>query len=397
MMLKDKYDVIVVGAGPAGSVTARFAAENGASVLMLERDREPGIPVRCAEGVSHEGIAPFIEIDESWIAAKIDVACLHAPDGTNAKMYNNGAGYILERRLFDKALCDVACRHGAELLTKADVIGLLWEKDKISGVKYRYFGKIHEIRCDLVIGADGVESRVGRWAGIKTAVRLEDIDTCVQYTLSGLKVEEGCVDFYFGNDIAPGGYIWIFPKSKNSANVGIGVAGHLSHKKGPQEYLNEFIEKTYPDVKKTYTVCGGVTTSATLKEIVRDNILLVGDAARQVNPLTGGGIAQGMIAGSIAGKVAAEAVRTGKFDKKFLKKYRKEWDKRLGRTQKTMFKMKEKFMFMGDDRFNKIAKICKNIPKEKFSLKALFTEAVKGDPKLMADVAKAFVVSKLKK
>jgi len=396
-MLKDKYDVIVVGAGPAGSVTARFAAENGASVLMLERDREPGIPVRCAEGVSHEGIAPFIEIDESWIAAKIDVACLHAPDGTNAKMYNNGAGYILERRLFDKALCDVACRHGAELLTKADVIGLLWEKDKISGVKYRYFGKIHEIRCDLVIGADGVESRVGRWAGIKTAVRLEDIDTCVQYTLSGLKVEEGCVDFYFGNDIAPGGYIWIFPKSKNSANVGIGVAGHLSHKKGPQEYLNEFIEKTYPDVKKTYTVCGGVTTSATLKEIVRDNILLVGDAARQVNPLTGGGIAQGMIAGSIAGKVAAEAVRTGKFDKKFLKKYRKEWDKRLGRTQKTMFKMKEKFMFMGDDRFNKIAKICKNIPKEKFSLKALFTEAVKGDPKLMADVAKAFVVSKLKK
>ena len=396
-MLKDKYDVIVVGAGPAGSVTARFAAENGASVLMLERDREPGIPVRCAEGVSHEGIAPFIEIDESWIAAKIDVACLHAPDGTNAKMYNNGAGYILERRLFDKALCDVACRHGAELLTKADVIGLLWENDKISGVKYRYFGKIHEIRCDLVIGADGVESRVGRWAGIKTAVRLEDIDTCVQYTLSGLKVEEGCVDFYFGNDIAPGGYIWIFPKSKNSANVGIGVAGHLSHKKGPQEYLNEFIEKTYPDVKKTYTVCGGVTTSATLKEIVRDNILLVGDAARQVNPLTGGGIAQGMIAGSIAGKVAAEAVRTGKFDKKFLKKYRKEWDKRLGRTQKTMFKMKEKFMFMGDDRFNKIAKICKNIPKEKFSLKALFTEAVKGDPKLMADVAKAFVVSKLKK
>ena len=396
-MLKDKYDVIVVGAGPAGSVTARFAAENGASVLMLERDREPGIPVRCAEGVSHEGIAPFIEIDESWIAAKIDVACLHAPDGTNAKMYNNGAGYILERRLFDKALCDVACRHGAELLTKADVIGLLWEKDKISGVKYRYFGKIHEIRCDLVIGADGVESRVGRWAGIKTAVRLEDIDTCVQYTLSGLKVEKGCVDFYFGNDIAPGGYIWIFPKSKNSANVGIGVAGHLSHKKGPQEYLNEFIEKTYPDVKKTYTVCGGVTTSATLKEIVRDNILLVGDAARQVNPLTGGGIAQGMIAGSIAGKVAAEAVRTGKFDKKFLKKYRKEWDKRLGRTQKTMFKMKEKFMFMGDDRFNKIAKICKNIPKEKFSLKALFTEAVKGDPKLMADVAKAFVISKLKK
>ena len=397
MMLEEKYDVIVVGAGPAGSVTARFAVENGASVFMLERDREPGIPVRCAEGVSHEGIAPFIDIDESWISAKIDVACLHSPDGTNARMYNNGVGYVLERRLFDKALCDVACKHGAELLTKADVIGLLWKNDKITGVEFKYFGKIHEVKCDLVIGADGVESRVGRWAGMKTAVRLEDIDSSVQYTLTDIKVEKGCVDFFFGTEIAPGGYIWIFPKSENSANVGIGISGHLSHKKGPQEYLDEFIEKTFPKAKKTYTVCGGVPTAATLKEIVRDNIMLVGDAARQVNPLTGGGIAQGMIAGSIAGKVAAEAVQIGRFDKKFLKKYRKEWDKQLGSTQRTMFNMKEKFMFMGDERFNKIAKICSNIPKDKFSLKALFTEAVKDDPKLMVEVAKAFVVSKLKK
>ncbi len=394
-MLKEKYDIIVVGAGPAGSVSARYAAENGASVLMLERDREPGIPVRCAEGVSHEGIEQFIDIDERWIASRIDVACLHAPNGMNVRMYNNGAGYALERRLFDKALCDLACRHGTEFLTKADVIGLLWEKGKISGVKFKHYGKIDKVRCDLVIGADGVESRIGRWAGIKTAVGLKDIDSCVQYTLTEIKVENSCIDLFFGTDIAPGGYIWIFPKSGNSANVGIGISGHLAHQKGPKEYLDEFIEKTFPKAKKTYMVCGGVPTSATLKEIVRDNIMLVGDAARQTNPLTGGGIAQVMLAGSIAGKVAAAAVQTGRFDKKFLKKYRKEWNKRLGNIQKTMFNMKEKFMFMGDERFNSIAKICSNIPKDKFSLKVLFTEAVKDDPKLMAEVARAFVISKL--
>jgi len=122
----------------------------------------------------------------------------------------------------------------------------------------------------------------------------------------------------------------------------------------------------------------------------------VGDAAHQVNPITGGGIVQAMIAARSAGKVAAEAVKQKRFDAKFLKKYTKEWDKTLGDTQKVIFKMKEKFMKLTDERFNGIVDFCQKVPADKFSLKALFTEAVKGDPKLMMDVAKAFVVSKIK-
>ncbi|MCD4796687.1 MAG: NAD(P)/FAD-dependent oxidoreductase [Candidatus Cloacimonetes bacterium] len=396
-MVQDRYDIVIIGAGPAGSVAARFAAQNGASVLMLERDREPGIPVRCAEGVSHNGIAPFIDIDERWIASRIEIAKLHAPNGETAKMYNNGLGYVLERRVFDTALCELAAKHGAHLITKADALDLLWEKEKITGVKYKYCGEIKTVKCDIVIGADGVESRVGRWAGIKTAVRLEDIDTCVQYTLADIDIEENTCEFYFGNNVSPGGYVWIFPKSDHTANVGIGLSGHLSHKKGPKKYLDEFVEKRFPDAKITYTVYGGVPTSATLKEIVRDNIMLVGDAARQVNPITGGGVVQGMIAASIAGKVAADAVREKRFDAKFLKKYSSEWEKKLGKTQRTMFTMKEKFLTMSDERFNNIVRFCQKIPKDKFGLKVLFTEAVKGDPKLMVDVAKAFVMSKLKR
>ncbi len=395
-MLKEKYDVVVVGAGPAGSVAARFAAENGASVLILERDREPGIPVRCAEGVSHNGIEPFIKIDKRWIASQIDVAKLHAPNGEVANMYNNGTGYVLERRIFDTSLCELATEYGAELITKADALDLVWENNRITGVKFKHINEIKEVKCNIVIGADGVESRVGRWAGIDTSVALKDIDTCVQYTLSNIDVSKDTCEFYFGKEVSPGGYVWIFPKSDHTANVGIGVAGHLAHKKGPKEYLDEFVEENFPDAQVTYTVYGGVTTAATLKEIVKDNIMLVGDAARQVNPITGGGIVQGMIAASIAGKVAAEAVKKNKFNSKFLKKYRKIWDKKLGNTQKTMYKMKEKFMTTDDTRFNKIVEICQKIPEDEFSVKALFTEAVKGDPKLMLEVAKAFVASKMK-
>ncbi|MCK4653302.1 MAG: NAD(P)/FAD-dependent oxidoreductase, partial [Candidatus Cloacimonetes bacterium] len=281
-------------------------------------------------------------------------------------------------------------------ITKADALDFVWDNNKIAGIKYKYFGEIRTVKCDMVIGADGVESRVGRWAGIKTAVRLEDIDTCVQYTLSDIDVEKNACEFYFGSTISPGGYIWIFPKSENTANVGIGLAGHLAHEKGPKVYLDEFIEKHFPDAKITYTVCGGVPISATLKEIVRDNIMLVGDAARQVNPITGGGVVQGMLAGSIAGKVAAEAVKAKRFDAKFLKKYHREWDKRLGNTLRTMFELKERFLRMNDEKLNRIIKFCQKIPRDEFSLKALFTEAVKGDPGLMIEVAKAFIVSKMR-
>ncbi len=110
-MIKDKqeFDVIVIGAGPAGSTAAKFAAENGAKVLILERDREPGIPVRCAEGVSVKGIEPFIKINPNWVATEIDIARLHAPDGNTATMYNNGKGLVLHRRIFDAAFFDLAC------------------------------------------------------------------------------------------------------------------------------------------------------------------------------------------------------------------------------------------------------------------------------------------------
>ncbi len=395
-MVKDRYDVVVIGAGPAGSVSARFAAENGASVLILERDREAGIPVRCAEGVSLKGIEPYIEIDPRWIASEIDIAKLESPNGEKTYMYNNGKGYVLERRIFDTALCEVACNHGADLLTKADALDLVWEDNRIVGVKYRYLGEIKVVKCDIVIGADGVESRVGRWAGIDTKVSLNDIETAVQYTLADVDIEDKTCEFYFGSEVAPRGYVWIFPKKGRTANVGIGISGDMAVEKGPKYYLDKFVAKRFPRATITYTVYGGVPTAWGLEEIVRDNIMLVGDAARQVNPISGGGIVQGMIAGEYCGKMAAEAVKKQKFDKKTLKKYRKNWDKRLGANQKVIHAMKEKFMKMNDEKFNNLMKICNSIPPEKFTVARLFKEAVKDDPKLVLQVAKTFVTAKFK-
>ncbi|NUM81647.1 NAD(P)/FAD-dependent oxidoreductase, partial [bacterium] len=126
MINKDQYDVIVVGAGPAGSTTARYAAKNGARVLLLEKDREVGVPVRCAEGVGAKGILRVLDyVDPKWIAATITGFRLVAPNGTAVDARWGDSGYCLDRRVFDYELANMAAKEGAEVVTKAYVTGLL--------------------------------------------------------------------------------------------------------------------------------------------------------------------------------------------------------------------------------------------------------------------------------
>ena len=104
-----------------------------------------------------------------------------------------------------------------------------------------------------------------------------------------------------------------FPKNDRVANVGLGISGEYARYKSAKKYLKEFIDKHFPNSAVLYTVVGGVPCAPTLKKIVADGLMLVGDAAHQVNPISGGGIATAMIAGKIAGCVAAEAIKEDDF------------------------------------------------------------------------------------
>jgi len=134
--MRTSYDVIVVGAGPAGSTAARYAAEGGASVLVLEKDRDVGYPVRCGEAVSHEGVVQFIDPDPKWIAATVTKFRLVAPNGRSVVPRLDGIGYVLERRMFDYELARLATRKGAEVVTKAYAYDLSRSPDGVpNGVR----------------------------------------------------------------------------------------------------------------------------------------------------------------------------------------------------------------------------------------------------------------------
>ena len=389
-MLKEEYDVIVVGAGPAGSTAARYAAEGGARVLLLEKDRDVGYPVHCAEAVSDEGVSQFIKPDPKWIATTVTNFRLVAPNGEEVVPRLDGPGYVLERRLFDYDLARLAADKGADVTTRAYVYDLIRnDHGEAVGVKALLKEQEAVFHAPIIIGADGVESRVGKWAGIHTVCSIHDMESCAQMTLANVKMDQNCLDFYFGSAVAPGGYLWVFPKGNNKANVGLGISVDTAKKRPVLKYLQEFIARKYPDASILTQIAGGVPCAKTCETIVKNNIMLVGDAAHQVNPVSGGGIISGMIGGMIAGQVAAEAIQKNDFS--LLLEYQKRWHKRLGWRNEVFYKIKEAIFDLSDDSFNTIMTSASKLPEEKRTVGGVFRTALWNQPSMLLDVAKVFI------
>lgn len=388
--MKDNYDIIVVGAGPAGSTVARFAAAAGADVLLLEKDREIGIPVRCAEGVGDEGLRMVVDVQPRWIAQKIAGAYLYSPSGLRVRAATGQIGYVLNRKIFDYDLAKIAADQGAKVLTKAYVYGLLQKNGTVQGVKVSHLGTGHQIRAKIIIGADGVESRVGRWAGLRTHTRMHDMETCAQVTATDVDIEEDHCHFYFGQQVAPGGYAWVFPKGNGKANVGLGISGDYAKDKSPFEYLQSFLKEHFPKVSLLTMVAGGVPCAATLRNIVTNGLMLVGDAAHQANPISGGGIVSGMIAAKFAGQIAAQAVKDRDVSEKRLSEYVKLWNKSEGSVHRRMYRVKEAVYKLSDEDLDKTAEILLDLPLEKRTVLGIFKAGLRKHPGLILEAIKVF-------
>ena len=389
-------DVLVIGAGPAGSSTAKHAALNGAEVILIDKKSEIGSPKRCAEGVSKEGLKKLgIEPNSRWVTKELSGVRLISPNGTDVWMKEDQvklpeAGYILERKVFDKFMAMDAARAGATIMIKTLARGMRKDYEGYI-VSCESMGEDFEIKAKIVVGADGPESRVGRWGGLKTAVKPKNMESGIQFEMVGLEMEDpDVIEFYFGS-VAPGGYAWIFPKGDDIANVGLGIVSTVTDKSA-YEHLVEFV-KNCPATQNAQPVelnVGGDPVGGMTKNLVKDSLMIVGDAAGHVNPLTGGGIITALEAGMYAGEVAAAAVKEDNYTEKRLKEYQEICKIEIGDSFDKYLITKDYLLSPSDSDLDSIAAAFQDTEFENISTKELIKLLIKVSPKALLKLGKLF-------
>lgn len=317
-MITPEYDIAVIGAGPAGASAAKAASQNGGKVLLVDYKTIPGSPVQCAEYVPR-AIRKYVAMPPEAIVQKIDNLLTYINNELVSML--SGPGYILERSIFDRCLVDEAVKSGTEFW--AGTKAICRTKD---GIVVHRAGTLHqEIKCKVIIGADGPRSTVGRWMKSEN----KDFMIGLQYRLPLSKYQTS-TDIYFKPEFKCG-YAWVFPKGEY-ANIGIGV--NIEYKNTLQALLKDFIallmeRGIITDDRPVIKTSGLIPVGGPLKVMQCENMILTGDAAGHTHPVTGGGIMNAIVTGKMAGETAAQAIN--KNDLNLLSQYPPQWQSFLGR------------------------------------------------------------------
>lgn len=335
-----RYDVVVVGSGIAGPIVARNVAKAGFSVLLIDKKPAIGTPKQCAEGISIKVFDKYdIPYDRRYINREIYGAKLYSPSGYELEMrYKEVSGVILERKVFDKMLAYYAAKAGADVLARTEALDVIRKDGKIAGIKAKHEDEPVEIYADIIVAADGVESTIARKAGINTYAPPHEFDSGYEYEMLIEGFDPDLIHLWFGNEVAPRGYVWVFPKDEDRANVGIGI--NADNPKTAKYYLDKWLKENNIPAKKLLEInVGVVPVGGIVKELAKDNVVVVGDAARQVNPMHGGGMAEAMEAGTIASKWIVKALEEENLE--LLKNYTKEWWEKDGKRLERVLKVRK--------------------------------------------------------
>ncbi|MCK4652400.1 MAG: NAD(P)/FAD-dependent oxidoreductase, partial [Methanosarcinales archaeon] len=358
------YEVVVVGAGPAGCLAAKYAAKNGAKTLIIEEHASIGSPVQCAGLLSVNAVREC-EIAPDSRFHPITGAFVYAPDGRRICISGDEIkAYVVDRRLFDRTLVEDAVREGAEILMRTRAIGMDIRDpgNRANHKKVLHIlteGEPDTIEADVIIGADGIRSHVARWAGIDTP---ETILSGVQLSTVYDFDDSHFVEIFPGS-CAPGFFAWAVPYH-DGARIGLAVrpgAGAGAATGSAWDCLQRLVSEHHIISGKCHSgisgiVLGGIPIGVPQKAAA-DGVLITGDAAGQVKPTSGGGVYPGAICAKIAGKVAADAVRDGDTSASRLAVYDRLWRAKIGRELAIGKRINEWMANLSDSRINRLIEV----------------------------------------
>ena len=298
----EAWDVIVIGGGPAGSTTARYVAEGGKKVLVIDGRDSIGSPLQCGELVPTNDemrrlcpnvpdIDDLLQTPEEAISRRTSEMHIVPPSGKPLKYPFDGL--MLNRVIHDEWLVKLASAKGAEFMTGARVEAI--EENTVILRDGR------RLKAEVIVGAGGHNDPLRRSHWEESSLKIP-----IKFVLMDGDFGDA-VELHFGS-MAPGGYAWVFPK-KGGANIGLGIQRELSRGISLNSLADQFISKYQGEI--TFRGAGSLPMSGTIQSFVKGSHLLVGDSAGMVLPSNGAGITIAMIGGRIAGQKIVSHLENG--------------------------------------------------------------------------------------
>lgn len=329
--MKNDYDIIIVGAGPAGLSTAKAVSEKGLRCLVLDKSREIGFPVRTSGGSWIQDMLD-LKIPETCYNPVSEVSFV-APTEKATLSFDKPVACILDVTELNRFLACRAKHFGTELLLESQVNDVLIEEGFVTGVEANIDGRVQKIRSRIVVDASGLSATLVKKVGLlKYWPR---VALGVQFDVASPKINPEKVVLYVGNKIAPAGYGWVFPWKNNRARIGVGIIRPDSFA-NPLRYAQDLLNNDQlVGLKNDFKILGkeaGVfPSSGPLEKTIANGFVAVGDSAGQGSPLHGEGIRYAIYFGIMAGTTICDAFQKKNFSTKTLQKYERAWRQKEGR------------------------------------------------------------------
>jgi len=366
-LTKREYDLIVVGAGPAGSSAAYAAAKNGIKVALLEKEENVAQTVRTS-GVTWIDYAKEFGIPEDCYNP-IRTYNFCSPNNTVSITDNKPKAAVLDVRKTYRFLADMAKKNGAEIFVNTNVTNVITENGSIIGVKASSSNSEMIFHARMLIDASGFQSAVSKSLGL--VKQWERFGVGAEYEAEVENVKSDTWWLMVGQMYSPAGYAWIFPLGKNIVRIGVGV-GKPESDVDPTQRLDELIEKGAGPIKDLGKITkkefhyGLIPNEGLSRKTVYDNLILVGDTAGMANPLVLEGIRYAIKYGRVAGDVASKAIKSGDTSEKALQYYEETWKKEIESKIKSAHKVQARWLELSDSEWDKEIDIISNLTADEF-------------------------------
>jgi len=343
----EKFDVIVVGAGTGGCLAAKTTAEAGLKVCLIERKKREEIGEKIcgdAMGEHHLKNLGLEKPQNGELEKRIEGIKIYSPDLETVFTiaHEDFVGYLLNRRLFGQWLLKKALDEGAILLDSTQCLEPMIAKGLVTGVSAKNLktGKNIQLRGKVVLDASGflavIRRKLPKQMRIENEVANEDVEACYREIRQLRQEAENTkyCEIYFNQNVTPGGYAWIFPKSGAKVNAGLGICMQGKFPNPKSQFYKHILTK--PMFEGSLLLNYGAwydPTRKPLDNMVGNGIAIIGDAACLVNPIHGGGIGPSMLSGYLAGKTIIEALEKGDVSQKSLWHYNRKYMEMYGTKQ----------------------------------------------------------------